>query len=346
MRDVSSELTHGDIGAQVVELAHGLGVPLTPLTFNVFYAHLERRVPELTALLNDFIGADKVLTKTIFEKLEDKYLTTAKDATDLEDLGNSIRIELEAVVEELAFAEEKTQEYGSRLQENSNKIADGNAEEAITNLMSATTDMSAHTQKLGKKIAQTNAEVSSLRTKLETMRYEAMTDPMTLLANRKAFDIDLAMAAKQAEKSEGDLVVIVGDLDMFSSFNDQWGSQMGDMILKLVGEAMRKFMTGAVKASRFGGEEFSILAPHMTLGEGERLAERIREWIAGKKVIRKSTGEEIGNVTMSFGVAALAKGESVSGLLERTERCMLAAKNDGRNCTKTQDSLAPPPIAT
>ena len=340
---MTSELEEADKskGDSAVSLANRLSADLTPLTFEVCFAYIEHREPAINSLIDDFLDAGRSVSQDTFQQLHDKYLSTTDEALTMEEIGGSYQLELNQMVDELAFAGQKSQEFEDKLVEGVERMEalnDPAAKEAVDDLLAATREMKETNHKLGTRLEDSASMVNGLRQRLEQMRYENMTDDLTMLPNRKAFDIDLTMALKRAQKEEEPLVLLMADLDYFGNFNERWGKQMGDMVLKLVAESIRKFQAGDIKACRFGGEEFVIVAPHMTMHEGERLAERIREWIAGKRIVRKATGEEIGNVTVSFGVARCHSDDSLNDLIERTEQALFAAKNAGRNCTKTLDN--------
>ena len=91
--------------------------------------------------------------------------------------------------------------------------------------------------------------------------------------------------------------------------------------------------------ARYGGEEFVIVLPGLSLDEATALANAIRESVAMRSMKRKSTGERLGKITVSFGIAQLRKGDSKSHILERADNALYLAKNSGRNCVKTERDL-------
>ena len=102
-------------------------------------------------------------------------------------------------------------------------------------------------------------------------------------------------------------------------------------------------MNGAVRpsdtAARFGGEEFAIILPQSSLKSGLLVAERIRQTVMSRELVKRSTGEALGRLTVSIGIASFAKGDTAALLLERADRCLLEAKRSGRNrCITEHDS--------
>jgi diguanylate cyclase len=105
----------------------------------------------------------------------------------------------------------------------------------------------------------------------------------------------------------------------------------GDQVLRLVAQAVRQNVKGQDLAARYGGEEFAIILPGTPLRQALTVADHIRRGVVLKELIKRSTGENLGRVTISVGVAMLHKGELAAGLIERADACLYAAKRTGRN---------------
>src|SRR5690606_38882083 len=94
-------------------------------------------------------------------------------------------------------------------------------------------------------------------------------------------------------------------------------------------------------AARYGGEEFVVLLPKTALMAAVTVADQIRRTVMSKELMRRSTGETLGRVTISLGVAAWRRGDSVASLLERADACLYAAKRAGRNCVVAETAIEP-----
>ena len=121
------------------------------------------------------------------------------------------------------------------------------------------------------------------------------------------------------------------DIDHFKLFNDTWGHQTGDQVLRLVGHCLSENVKGRDTAARYGGEEFVVILRQTGLDSAVSLANQIRANVESKKLVKRSTGDILGTITISIGVAQLHPGESPSSLIERADTCLYAAKNAGRN---------------
>lgn len=153
----------------------------------------------------------------------------------------------------------------------------------------------------------------------------AERDYLTDTLNRRGFDEHLEIFCASARRYRRALSLIFIDLDYFKRVNDCHGHEVGDEILRTVARELCNAVRDSDIVSRWGGEEFAILAPETPRSEAEQLAERLRQTLA------KLQYATVGQVTASFGVAELADEESESDFIRRADHALYAAKNAGRN---------------
>ena len=163
------------------------------------------------------------------------------------------------------------------------------------------------------------------------MRAESLTDALTGLDNRKRFDWALNETMRQALASNTPMCLLLLDIDHFKKFNDTYGHQAGDGVLKLVARTMKSAVKGLDLVARYGGEEFAIILPNTALKDGVVVAEQVRKAVMSKELIKRSTGESLGRVTLSIGVAEMRGQERPSDIIQRADVCLYAAKDAGRN---------------
>jgi diguanylate cyclase (GGDEF)-like protein/PAS domain S-box-containing protein len=155
---------------------------------------------------------------------------------------------------------------------------------------------------------------------LERLRELARTDPLTGLANRRLWDERLAVELARAARYERPLCVAAIDLDRFKPYNDTYGHQAGDVLLREATAAWRGALRGADLLSRLGGDEFALLLPDCDVPCAEGIVSRLQGMTPG--------GAE--GIGCSAGLARWERGESAEAVLARADAALYAAKADGR----------------
>ena len=160
------------------------------------------------------------------------------------------------------------------------------------------------------------------------LRNEVLTDPLTELLNRRAFDQNLDHAVRQWERHRRAFVLLLGDVDHFKLINDRFGHPIGDEVLRHLAERLRSALRKSDLAFRIGGEEFAILLTETSLKAGSEVADKLRRRIDEDPVVL-SSGQTI-FPTMSFGVGGPGPS-TLSGLMAQVDKALYQAKRLGRN---------------
>lgn len=164
----------------------------------------------------------------------------------------------------------------------------------------------------------------------ETLREQALRDPLTGLYNRRIMEEGLAREIAKAGRESTPLVVGFVDIDHFKDFNDTYGHEAGDYVLKQVGAYLRDHTRAGDLVSRYGGEEFVTVWLGADLAGAFARAEGLREGVEALHLDLK--GEPLGGVTLSIGIALLGEhGDSAEALLSAADTALYEAKGDGRN---------------
>ncbi|HRD27929.1 MAG TPA: GGDEF domain-containing protein, partial [Caulobacter sp.] len=234
--------------------------------------------------------------------------------------------------------------YGQTLAGASKGLTDaedvGQIRAMVDSLSSATRRVQKENKSLEKRLAESTSEVQRLREHLEQVRRDATTDGLTNLANRRAFDEELARACAEADETGSILTLAVLDIDHFKSFNDTWGHQTGDQVIRYVASVIGRLGATPRFSARYGGEEFAMIFPGEEAALVEATLQEIREEVASRMLKRRSTNEDLGTVTISAGLATRRDGETGACVMERADEALYASKRTGRNRVTNGETLA------
>jgi len=204
---------------------------------------------------------------------------------------------------------------------------------AIKIMVEETKKMQKTNLALQEQLKKSSHEIIILKKNLKEVRTESMTDSLTNVANRKRFDTVLQEQITDASTDGSPLCLAMIDIDFFKKFNDTYGHQTGDLVLKLVATIIKGLTKGNDLAARYGGEEFALILPNTAMKNAYKLCENIRNAVSVKRMRNRLTGEEMSKITLSIGLARFRPGEPVTEFIKRADKSLYSAKNNGRNQT-------------
>ncbi|CCG40632.1 GGDEF domain-containing protein [Magnetospirillum molischianum] len=319
-------------------------VPPHPENFSIWYAYVSGRNPELTEAINEILRTDSRFSPDVNDSLYERFAAFAPDKAELREVGQRVEEAVGRMLDYLSHAAQGTNSYGAALETFSGCLSTEDPtpdqiSEAISAILLETRTMTDLNHQLERRLAASGREIRQLRDALDSLQREASTDALTQLANRKTFDTVLAQAVREAEYTGRPLCLLMVDVDHFKTFNDTYGHPLGDQILKLIGRILVETVQPKDTAARYGGEEFSVILPGTNLDSAITVADDLRLRVAGRRVTNRRTGETLGQVTLSVGVAQFIVGESITSLIHRADEALYLAKREGRNQVLSQRDL-------
>ena len=189
---------------------------------------------------------------------------------------------------------------------------------------------------LKSKVDRMEKDTHSLRSSLQEKLAQAMTDVLTNLPNRAAYQDHIQALCKASQQQQKPLCLAICDIDFFKQVNDTWGHLAGDKVLRLVPRQIRHALTDSDLAFRYGGEEFVIIFPNTTLELAHQRAEKVRKEV--EKTPFNVNGKPV-SITISIGLAKLAENEDQESLFSRADKQLYSAKEAGRNSTMVDETI-------
>ncbi|WP_158765985.1 GGDEF domain-containing protein [Terricaulis silvestris] len=327
------------VGQETLDLMRLHGVPPTSANYEVWLAYRLGRNAALREAIDARIGAGGSFTAEFNAQTYEHFFTGLGASAQIVLAGEQIARDLGQVVSFLKETEAKSDDYGRTLESAATDLNRGlntdQVRQVVSSLAAATLDMANHNQTLNEQLHRSTREIDTLRTSLESVRVESLTDSLTGLSNRRMFDETLRMRLEEARAQHTELCLVLCDIDHFKRFNDTWGHHTGDQILRFLASAMQAHARPDVLVARYGGEEFAMIMPRANARAAAQTAEALRSAIQAKRLRRRSTNEDLGQVTVSMGIARLQPGDTPQGLIERADACLYASKRNGRNQVTT-----------
>jgi|CXWL01.1.fsa_nt_gi diguanylate cyclase len=327
--------TGPSIAQEALELMRLHNVPPSGLNYQVWLDYRLGRNSSLRSSIDARIAAGGGFSNEFNTQIGEEHFGDGGASAQIVLTGERIARDLNQVVSFLKQAEEKSGDYGRTLESAATDLNRGLSPEQIRQIVSslaaATLDMANHNQHLNDQLQKSTREIDTLRSSLESVRVESLTDALTGLSNRRMFDETLRMRIDEARAQKTDLCLVLCDIDFFKRFNDTWGHHTGDQILRFLASAMQAHARADSLVARYGGEEFAVIMPRADARAATQSAESIRAAIEAKRLRRRSTNEDLGQVTVSIGVARLLPSDTAQGLIERADACLYASKRNGRN---------------
>ena len=313
------------------------GVPPTPDNFSLWFHYAMGASPALRKTVDVLIANKRKFDSAVNRDLYVTYINPQPVRGTTEDFPEQLRSVIASAQEFLATAISDNRSQIASLGEVSSQCevaADPRPiiEKLVKELSNATTRASS----LEANFQKTTEELDQIRDSLKLAEQHSNTDVLTGLANRRSLEAFLRSAQIAAMETGNPLSVLMIDIDHFKKFNDNFGHQVGDQVLRLVAKVLQESVRECDLVARYGGEELMAVFPEAALEQCANVAERIRTRISDARLTRRATGEAISSVTVSIGVAQFRLAESAEAMIERCDRALYQAKRTGRNRTITE----------
>jgi diguanylate cyclase len=318
---------------QTIPLLVKYKISAIPTNYALWYTYVSNQSPELRAAVDQVLEHKLPLSEIRATELYREHICDQQEvsAWELRQSLEAMLIELSQSVKDTRLETNNFKSTMDNCMEDLAKVEkEGLSVEEVMELVRAlvkeTKTIRGSTLAFNSALTDAQKENEQLREQLEESQQEALYDALTGLCNRRYFDEELA-----AQAMKPDLCLILVDLDHFKKSNDNHCHVMGDLVLKATAKKLQALCRDGAQAFRFGGEEFVVIVPHANLAKARQIAESMRRSIEKIGVRDKRSGEVLGGISASFGVAQLEKGMNPLALVEKTDKLMYQAKELGRN---------------
>ena len=318
-------------------------IPMTPENYHLWFEYSIGSNQDLTSDIDAIIASKKSFTSEVNKRLYDEYLGNEQNRRLVEQVQRETQKIFRRIVDDILITNESTSGYGQKLKTYAQQLDEAeelsDVQYIVKDIMSDTHQMAAATRNLQDRLEEATTQAEGLRRQLVKTEREALIDALTGLHNRKAFDRKAKDLYDTFQNDGAGFSVIMLDIDFFKSFNDKYGHQTGDEVLRIVGSMLHDTLKGRDFPARYGGEEFIVLLPTTPVKNACIVAEQIRQNISAKNLKVIKTGESLGNITVSLGVSEINSGDTMDSVIERADKALYLAKDAGRNNVKSEGDL-------
>jgi diguanylate cyclase len=286
-----------------------------------------RIVAAINAELARGEGLDPDVIGRLIDDSDAQAGVTAKRMAAVADTLTRRLKESERVIRQ---GEASTRDYEIALTAEADAL-DRDPQGTVSRLIDLTAEAVARTQQLAEQLDAKRRETEDLRTTLKEAQRAADEDHLTGLPNRRSFDARLhqLVADPVEEDAASRHSVAICDIDNFKSINDRHGHATGDRVLTLIGKHLCRELGAGAFVARHGGEEFACLFADLSPVQARDLLDAAREALAVRSFVNQASGEGIGQLTFSAGVATLC--DSPAGAMRTADEALYLAKRRGKN---------------
>ena len=283
--------------------------------FELFLQNLDGRLAKLQGYLAesktqqlDWRGSSSDLDR----KVRDQFNTITqevRDANDIDHLKVSVTAHIETII---ASMDDFVATEDTRVEE-----------------------MNKQMETMQHRLVAMETEAGEIRARLKVERAKALTDVLTGLANREAYEERMLMEFERWKRYRQPAAIVVADIDLFKRVNDDYGHLAGDKVIQIIAKELSKRIRKTDFVARYGGEEFVIIMPETTLKDAIPVMEKTREMISRLPFHFR---DERVQITMSFGVASFQDKVSAEQIFELADKALYKAKGNGRNRVEVSES--------
>lgn len=310
-------------------------LPFEPRQFEFWFAYKNGRNVALTAAANEIKNRKGALTAPDIDRLHETHLSPWRTAGQPDAVAGRMGARLAELAATLESAIDTAQAQREAFDAEARELAVTTALTlhdalgAIDRLARSNRESEARFALLETRVDAVGREIGALRDRLAAVRADSAADLVTALPGRTAFDTMLGKALADAAGTRQPMAVVLCDLDYFTAFNENFGSIIGDQVLRSIGMLFTAHLRKDDMAARFESDQFAAILPRIGAKEAIACAERFRQALMAHELIPHPNGA--GRITVSLGVADTIKGDTPDFLLRRAAQALNVAKREGRN---------------
>ena len=323
------------------------GIIPSPKCYEVMFEYIKGEHIEIKKAIDAFLDNGGHINEALLQKIYSSILSYDTIARTVDTVTSMLNSQIIGLNESVSSSDAELSIFTSAIDSFSEHI--DNTHEAInigdcdnnilTYMIAATERVKNKIKDLETELHYSQAEIKKLHNYLDNVCQDAMVDTLTSLATRKRLDQILLKSIRNSIETSEKLSVAFIEVDNYDAFKDKWGQVTSEQILRFIAGSIKENIKGRDSAARYSDSLFMVILPKTDSKGTSILAEHIRNMIERKRIIKKTTGEFLGRVTVSIGISEFQEGESLGYLISRAERALSVARENGKNCTIIEEDI-------
>ena len=311
------------------------GTAPDPTTYAVWYSYVPRSPAELRLAVDKIVSSGGALDQYELNELFREHISPNQTVEKNEVIGKEIESSIQDVSKLLQAGMTQNAHFRTTLDDLSetrtNDVDGQDVKVLLEQLINESQKMSVVSTRLTDGLRKSQEKVQKLNEELEQARRQSLLDPLTSVANRRAFENRIRAQIEEASDTGGRFCLVLADLDEFKAVNDNLGHQAGDQVLKKFASTLFENTKGQDFVARYGGDEFAIILPNIDVMSAYNLIVTVKHQF---EQVRASTSQFHAaqlEATASFGIAPFKARRTVEDLITAADTALNRAKSLGRN---------------
>ncbi len=321
-----------EIAKQTLRFVGEFKTPPTPDVYEFWYRYAEGKDEAFSEKVAFLVEDLKLANRRQINELRDQFLN-ADSLPDHQSTVGELLASLAGVKSIIQTQAEAGEQFDGTLRAANLQI--NQAEPSAQQVRQCMDDVLASNQAMQEQLAQmrmqldeSQNQIEGLRDHLHESQRNMMTDPLTGVGNRRFFNSLLQSSMQHPDRGTRKIFLLLVDLDKFKQINDTFGHDSGDAVVKHISSELEK-LAGNASVARFGGDEFAIFLNADGRNAGKELAESIADSVSAMNFKQTRTGQSIGRLSVSIGVALLRPDDDSETWFKRADELLYRVKQGG-----------------
>lgn len=329
-----------DFSHKVMDLLFKHSNPPDPIAYSVWFAYVAQKSDGLRRQIDQLLTCSGKITRADIIQLYRVHIEDGNREAMSQNLGLELEDNLNNVSNIIGKSVDQNRGFGEALKETSAEIetvqTPEDLKQVVTKVATENMEMSRLTNDISQELVKTQNHITMLNQKLEDLQSLSLRDPLTSVANRRAFEVRLKEEVEKAQTSNHPLSLAIADIDHFKRVNDTLGHQIGDQVIKKYAEFLNDNTAEEAMIARYGGEEFAIILANTSAIDAHNLMIDLSHRFTATKFLTDQQHNTLGPLTASIGLTRFKPDRTTYDMISIADKQLYAAKDAGRNCVKTE----------